>query len=695
MDRGLGNNPEWVRPDQSGDDDLNATISRAITDAILYIDGEIAPERAKATEYYQGQPFGNEQDGRSKAILTEVRDGIIGVEPSIIRIVHGPERPVEYVPNAAADVAMAEQATDYASWIYKEDNSGLLVTKSVLRDGLLKKLGVGKVGMDETPKATTTLYRGLTREQIGLVLQGSGTEPVRITPVGEDAFDAEIRTTEPSARIWVTPVPPDDFFWNREARSLDDAIIVGHRLRLTRSELRRMGVSDEDLDEYGGTLGVGDETIEEVARRQNANASGLSSDAEMGEANRRILYCEVYMMLDVDGSGITELRKVCTLGDAHRPVKNEPAAYKPFAVFSPDPEPHAMLGGSWYDRLKDVQEINSQLLRGLFDSLAISVFPRPTYVEGQVSLADLMNNGVGTPVRQKQAGMVEWQVIPFAGDKILPVLGSMREVVERRIGNQQGAGSLDLDALQSTGKEAADAAITAAQAQPELLAWLFAEQFLKPVFRIILKLVAHPKSRERLIRLRGVYVPVNPAMFDPNMDVSVNVCLGAMDSAKKVAILRDVVADQSAILDKFGPDNPVVSIQMLRNSKAKLLELQGIKDVEAYYKSIPDDWQPPPPAPPEPTPDEMWIQAEKEMAFQKQMKELAIKQDELALKEKQQEADIAFREAELAFREREAFASLEMERARLELEAEKIAVSREQVAVQREQAEKAEPKETE
>jgi hypothetical protein len=147
-----------------------------------------------------------------------------------------------------------------------------------------------------------------------------------------------------------------------------------------------------------------------------------------------------------------------------------------------------------------------------------------------------------------------------------------------------------------------------------------------------------------------------------------------------------VIADQSAILQQYGPENPVVDIAMLRNAKADLLKLQGIKNVEAYYKPVDPNWQPPPPAPPEPTPDELWIQAEKEMAFQKQMKELAIKQDELALKEQQQAADAAYKEAELAFREREAMEKLDVERAKLALEAEKIAVQREAIAVQREQA---------
>lgn len=162
------------------------------------------------------------------------------------------------------------------------------------------------------------------------------------------------------------------------------------------------------------------------------------------------------------------------------------------------------------------------------------------------------------------------------------------------------------------------------------------------------------------MRLRGQYVPVSPALWDGDMDVSVNVALGSMNVEKKIAVLMQVVQDQTGILTEYGPDNPVVSLSMLRDAKAKILALNGVKDVENYYKPVPPDWQPPPPPPPEPSPDELWIQAEKEMAFQKSMKELAIKQDELALKGRELELkesqavvdrDLALRALELKERD--------------------------------------------
>ena len=641
MDRGTGNFPPYIAT--RGDDDESALISAAITDAIRYVEEDLAPERVKATEYYHGRPLGNEVEGRSQAVMTEVRDGILGVLPSLLRVIHGPEHVVEYVPKSGEDVPLAEQATDYIRYVYEEDNNGFLVTHSVLKDGLLKKLGVVKWGMDEVEKQEVTKYQYLTREDLLQLAEEPNAQIIASEQVG-DRYNVEVARMEPEGKIWVQPVPPDDFFWNREARSLGDAILVGHRERLTRRELLALGVTEQMIEDFGGRNVEGPQTDEEVARRMSG---GFDEDPEMGAANERFVYCEVYMQTEKG------LRRICTLGDQYYPVKNVPAASVPFAVFSPDPEPHAMLGGSWYDLLKDLQRINSQLLRGFLDSLSVSLFPRPIYVDGQASVADIMNNAIGAPVRERLPNMVRWDNVPFAGDKVLPALSMMREVVERRIGQKDGAMSLDMDALQSTGKEAVNAAIVAAQSQAELLARLFAEQVLKPMFRGLLPLVAHPKTKGRIVRLRGKYVPMSPASWDAGMDVSVNVALGTMNTDKKIATLTEVITDQAAILEQYGPQNPVVSLAMLRDAKAKRLMLAGIKDVDTYYMPVDPNWQPPPPPPPEPTPDEMWIQAEKEMAFQKSMKELAIKQDELELKSRQLEIDNLLRQKEIDIKENE------------------------------------------
>lgn len=663
-----GNHPEYVRGAE-GPNDTDALIATAFRDALSYVDDELTPDRATATKFYKGVECGSPaEEGRSSAIIPEVRDNILGVIPSLLRVLHGPEHVVEFVPKRGDQVDAAEQATDYVRFVYEDDNKGFLVTHATLKDGLLKKVGIVKWGMDEVPEVKTTKYRGVTREDLAIAAERDGVEIVDARPNGDGTFDVELQETEMVGRSWVVPIPPDDFFWNRDARSIDDAIIVGHRSRPTWGDLRKMGVSDRDLDEYGGGNVENVQTQEEVARRDgNADPS-----AQLGDEHRRALYCEGYMVLQMPGRKVPELRKICTLGTGYHAIKNEPASERPFAVFSPDPEPHAFLGSSWYDMLKDTQKINSQLLRGMLDQLSVSLFPRPIYVDGQASVADIMNNAIGAPVRERQPNMVRWDVQPFAGDKVMPVMDLMRGVVERRTGQKDGAGSLDMDALQSTDKDAAQAAILAAQAVPELLTRLYAEQVMKPMFRGLYRLSTHPKSKARIIRLRGKYVEVNPATWDASMDVTVNVALGSMDVAKKMAVLDGVIADQQAIVQEMGPSNPMVTVPMIRNAKAKRLALSGIKDVDRYYQPMPDDWQPPPPAPPQPSEDDKWREAEAKMAHEKAMKELAIEQDRLAMEMAKHEDDTRIKEAELAIKQEATHNgphNAEIERYKAELDA--------------------------
>src|SRR5262245_8281151 len=56
------------------DEEFQTVVSAAIDDAETYVDENLAPEQAKATQYYYGQALGNEVAGRSQIVMSEVRD---------------------------------------------------------------------------------------------------------------------------------------------------------------------------------------------------------------------------------------------------------------------------------------------------------------------------------------------------------------------------------------------------------------------------------------------------------------------------------------------------------------------------------------------------------------------------------------------------------------------------------------------
>lgn len=232
--------------------ELQSQVAGIISDCDRFVEEELSPARAKATDYYKAEKFGNEEAGRSQIVLSEVRDAVQGLMPPLLRVFFGPDRVVSFVPRRADSVEIAEQATDAVQYIFSEDNPGFLSTHSVLLDGLVRKLGVFKWGwVDGEP--TAHKLEGIDAEQLQMLGAEESLSITSVTPSEDGAtFAVELtRAVDGRARVWA--VPPEEFIFNREARSLDEALCVAHKTEKTRGELLAMGVSGSDLDEHGHT----------------------------------------------------------------------------------------------------------------------------------------------------------------------------------------------------------------------------------------------------------------------------------------------------------------------------------------------------------------------------------------------------------------------------------------------------------
>jgi hypothetical protein len=325
---------------------------------------------------------------------------------------------------------------------------------------------------------------------------------------------------------------------------------------------------------------------------------------------RRVLYVEAWCYVDYDGDGIAELRRVCTIGDGYKVVNNEPADEIPFAMFACDPEPHVFFGSDLADLTKDIQRIKSAVLRGMLDSLSFALYPRTGVVEGMVDIDDVLNPEVGSIIRMRQPGMVQQLDVPFLGKEAFPMVAYLDDMKESRTGQTAASQGLDPDVLQSTTRAAVTATIRGAEQHLEMMARLFAEDGFKRLFKGLLRLIITHQDRERVVRLRNEWVPVDPRVWDSSMDCTVNVGLGSGMTDERLAVLNQVVARQTEALEKLGPDNPLVGLGNIRNTLAKMLEISGYKDTDQFFKPLPIDWQPPPPEPPPPTPEELLAQAQ-------------------------------------------------------------------------------------
>ena len=129
--------------------EILSILNREIRASSGYIGGEIVSKRKRSLEYYLGRPFGNEQEGRSQVISTDVSDTIESILPQVMRTFTASPKAVQCVANKAGDEPIAKQATDYLNHVFYKDNDGFTALYTFFKDALLQKNGIMKVYWDD------------------------------------------------------------------------------------------------------------------------------------------------------------------------------------------------------------------------------------------------------------------------------------------------------------------------------------------------------------------------------------------------------------------------------------------------------------------------------------------------------------------------------------------------------------------
>ena len=78
--------------------ELEALTRTEIDNAYGAWDGDLSGEISESIDYYLGEPFGNEQEGKSSVISRDVMDVIEWIMPSLMRVFTSNERAVVFDP---------------------------------------------------------------------------------------------------------------------------------------------------------------------------------------------------------------------------------------------------------------------------------------------------------------------------------------------------------------------------------------------------------------------------------------------------------------------------------------------------------------------------------------------------------------------------------------------------------------------
>lgn len=579
--------------------ELKTIISRKVRESVGYLSSEITRERQTNLEYYHGEPFGNEIEGRSQVVSRDVMDTIEWMLPTFMQMFHGSENAVNFTPTGPEDEGVADQATDYINYIYNSDNHGFLVTYTWFKDGLIQKLGVVKSYVETVESAKTERYSGLTEDEVMLILddevelvaQEERTEeiidPMSGQPLEVMVYDLEVKRVEEDKRICVTNIPPEEFVIERRARTLDDARFMAHRTQKTRSELIEDGYPVDVINSLPAFTGDDDSQSEEESdTRYDAEEYDNEGPEPTDKSTDLIDVTEAIIHVDYDDDGVAERRRVVTAGMEHVILSNEAFDDPLFRVFSPIPMPHTVWGMAVADLVRDIQLLKSTVWRGMMDGLYQSLDPMKILVPDAVGpyMDDYTSPATpGKYYRAERPDAVAFIPRPWEGQKGFTMLEYLDKIREGRAGVSQTSTGTNPDLLQNQTATAVNQAMTAAQMRVELIARIFAETAFKPLMRDLLKLTTKYQDKERVIRLRNDWVPVDPRAWNADMDVSINVGLGTGNKDQQMTYLMGILQQQKeAIMSPVG--SLMVTPSHIFNTLEQMTKTAGFPSVDAFFR---------------------------------------------------------------------------------------------------------------
>ena len=579
---------------------VQGILTDAIRSAKSFITDEIAPVRIKASRYFEGEVDIGKEAGRSGIVKTVVRDVVRAVKPSLMRIFLSHSKAVEFLPRQEEDIQSAQQATDFLNWKFQQ-LGGYNILRDAIHESLIKKVGIVRVFYKEDPKTEIhtydyiddTTFAVLTNDPEVEILEHEEVYEKQMMPDGQDTeslhHNCKISRTKKTGDLVVDAVPSEEFFIDRNAKSLKEGqfYVTGHSTEVTVSTLVDMGYDFDTVSELSREDSR-DATLDaEVFERRRYSVTHDKDDNSTDPSTKKVLLTQAFMEMDIEGSGKAMLYSFICGGDNYKLLEPPMLCDEvPYVALAIDPEPHTFYGRSLADIIMAEQDSATQIYREILNNLSMSNLPRMA-VTDSVNLDDLMNLELGGIVRTRTAPSQSIQnlAVPFTASQSLGVMQYVDRIVEDKTGITKASMGLDPDSLQSVTKAGVQATLQAQQGQTEVMARNLAEG-LKDLFGKMLRCYGKHQDAPSVMRLKGNFVPIDPKVWQADMDSTVNVGLGTGRHDERQMGLQMMLGIQQQIMQAFGTQNGLVSLTNIRQTLADLLDGFGLKNAERYVQPM-------------------------------------------------------------------------------------------------------------
>jgi hypothetical protein len=294
-------------------------------------------------------------------------------------------------------------------------------------------------------------------------------------------------------------------------------------------------------------------------------------------------------------------------------------------------KPHSFYGVSVFDRLKQIQDLKTAILRSTMDSYYQSTNRMKVVQEGQVNLDDLLVTRPGGIIRAKGHNAV----MEIGGTPIGMEAFQLLQFCDEQKRNRVGVSSDMAGQNQLVNNESAHAVERLMSAQEMLTGLIIrsiAETGIRPAYRMCRDLMVRYHNAVTPHKFRGKWQNINPADWGERSRMMVTVGAGAGDEQQKMGSLQQIYGIQQQMMQD--PMQALVTPKHMYATLNDFININGLGDSEQYFAN------------PESPEGQQIAQMKQQQAQQAEQQNMQAQQQQLEFQKVQLDAQMQIANAE-------------------------------------------------
>ncbi len=540
-----------------------------------------------ALNYYFGRPRGDEVEGLSEQQSLDVADMVESVLAQTTPLFSN-DTVVNFGALNEQDEDQAQEESRMVNHVIMQQNRGYVLLYLVTKDALLQKNGVVEVLVDEKFDVQVEEYEDLDPLNYLQKLQPRSQDE-QVSIVNEQfnggRVSLELKRIIKQRKLIIDAVAPEDFLYYaaQEDVDLSDCPFTARRVVVMRSELLQHGFDPDIVARLPKYTSKDDQVS--VSRNQTANndASRYTS-AHFSTDPIEIYRC--YARIDEDGDGIAELRKITVAGRSSCEILEDiPWTHVPFAAGTAYLQPHRFRGMSLFDKLWDVQDGKTRVLRQWDDNRdAVNNSTLGVDYKGVEDMDTIVNRRSGGVMLFNRPPREAAQEITTSdmGGACIQALDYFDRIASRRAGASLDIQSRAASIPGGVGSQGLDRLMTAEERIADMMARNFGETLLRNLYMLVHRTLRMNYQSQLTAKIGSRWVESDPSKWPARDDIEVLVGLTGPERLRKMNTLSTILDQQVMVLGNGG-DGVLVNYSKIHNTLTDYAEMGNISHPDRYW----------------------------------------------------------------------------------------------------------------